>query len=236
MAPKFVRFSAGKHLKRNVHYRFAGRFCMYGDAHNLRFLFLGISPIRNAPKRILALDLHLPRTQRALSIRDCPVWRSSQYVPVAAVPSLAWIEAERSDKALAIMFLSYSSERRWRHMATVEVGCHVTNFAQLIQDDTLEFQVEPAGKSPPGVQWFLLFMDFSAGERRAARTTWAVLTALKRSADDGFIVGFRVVYGRHWLSLGSSSDTGEHATSRNVPAARRQSLEYPSEEGMACAR
>lgn len=156
--------------------------------------------------------------------------------PVAAVPSLAWIEAERSDKALAIMFLSYSSERRWRHMATVEVGCHVTNFAQLIQDDTLEFQVEPAGKSPPGVQWFLLFMDFSAGERRAARTTWAVLTALKRSADDGFIVGFRVVYGRHWLSLGSSSDTGEHATSRNVPAARMQSLEYPSEEGMACAR
>jgi len=62
------------------------------------------------------------------------------------------------------------------------------------------------------------------------------LTALKRSADDGFIVGFRVVYGRRWLTLGSSSDTGEHATSRNVPAARMQSLEYPSEEGMACAR
>ena len=86
---------------------------------------------------------------------------------------------------------SYGSERRWRHMATIEVQCNATNFANLIQDDTLQFQVELAVKSPPGVQWFLLFMDFSRGERRAARTAWAVLTALKHSADDGFIAGFR---------------------------------------------
>jgi hypothetical protein len=121
-------------------------------------------------------------------------------------------------------------------MATVEVGCNVANFAQLIQDDTLEFQVELAGKSPPGVQWFLLFMDFSTGERRAARTTWAVLTALKRAADDGFIAGFRLIYGQQWLTLGSSSDTGEYNPSRYMPVMRMQTLGYQSEGELRCAR
>ena len=134
------------------------------------------------------------------------------------------------------MSLSYSSEHRWRHTATVEVGCDVANFAQLIQDDTLEFQVERAGRSPPGVQWFLLYMDFSTGERRAARTTWAVLTALKHSADDGFITGFRLIYGQRWLTLGSGSDTCEHSTSCNEPALRRQTSGYQSGGELVCAR
>src|SRR4029453_14892653 len=69
------------------------------------------------------------------------------------------------------------------------------------QDDTLQFQVEPADKSPPGVQWFLLFMDLSTGERRAARTAWAVLNALRSAWDAGCLDGFRVVSGRQWLSL-----------------------------------
>jgi hypothetical protein len=120
-------------------------------------------------------------------------------------------------------------------MATVEVGCAVTNFAQLVQDDTLEFQVEPAGKSPPGVQWFLFFMDLSTGERRAARTVWAVLTALKRSADAGILPEFRVVEGQRWLALESCHDTGEQETSCHVPVAGVQAWRRPRGEGMACA-
>ena len=99
------------------------------------------------------------------------------------------------------MLLTYGSEQRWRHMATIEVGSDVADFAHLIQDDTLKFQVEPAGKSPPGVQWFLLFMDLSTGERRAARTAWAVLTALRDAAAAGCLDRFRVVSGMQWLSL-----------------------------------
>lgn len=133
------------------------------------------------------------------------------------------------------MSLSYGSVQRWHHMATVEVGCDVANFAQLIRDDTLQFQIEPAGKSPPGVQWFLFFMDLSTGERRAARTAWAVLTALKRSAQAGFIAGFRVIEGQEWLALGSSSDIGEQKTLRNMPATRVQAWERRSEGDMSCA-
>lgn len=130
------------------------------------------------------------------------------------------------------MSLSYGSEHRWRHMATVEVGCDEVDFAQMVRDDTLQFQVEPAGKSPPGYQWFLLFMDLSAGDRRAARTAWAVLTALKRSADAGFITGFRVVEGQQWLDLGNGT---EDKTAHDAPAPRFQSAGRRSEGDMACA-
>jgi hypothetical protein len=130
------------------------------------------------------------------------------------------------------MSLSYNSEHRWRHMATVEVGPDVTNFAQLVKDDTLQFQVERAGQSPPGYQWFLLFMDLSAGDRRAARTAWAVLTALKRSADAGVIAGFRVVEGQQWLDLGNAA---EDMTARDAPAPRFPAAGCQSEGDMACA-
>lgn len=130
------------------------------------------------------------------------------------------------------MSISYSAEHRWRHMATVEVDCDVVDFAHLVQDDTLQFQVEIAGKSPPGYRWFLLFMDLSGGERRAARTAWAVLTALKRSAAAGFISGFRVVEGQQWLDLGNGV---EDTTVRAVPAPRFRSAGCPGEGGMACA-
>jgi hypothetical protein len=131
------------------------------------------------------------------------------------------------------MSLSYGSEHRWRHMATVEVGRDVSNFAQLVEDDTLQFQVERAGQSPPGYQWFLLCMDLSAGDRRAARTAWAVLTALKRSADAGFVAGFRVVEGQQWLDLGNGV---EDKSSRSAPATRFQATRRQSEGAIACAR
>lgn len=99
------------------------------------------------------------------------------------------------------MVLTYGSEQRWRHMATVEVSSDTADFAHLIQDDTLQFQVEPARDSPPGVQWFLLFMDLSTGERRAARTAWAVLTALRHASAAGCLRGFRIISGTQWLAL-----------------------------------
>lgn len=131
------------------------------------------------------------------------------------------------------MSISYSSEHRWRHMATVEVDCDVADFAHLVQDDTLQFQVEVAGKSPPGYRWFLLFMDLSGGERRAARTAWAVLTALKRSADAGFISGFRVVEGRQWLALGDCSVEQKEA---RAPAMCVRTPARNVEGAIACAR
>jgi len=130
------------------------------------------------------------------------------------------------------MSLSYSSEHSWRHMATVEVGCGEVDFAQMVQDDTLQFQVEPAGKSPPGYQWFLLFMDLSTGDRRAARTAWAVLTALKRSAAAGFITEFRVVEGQQWLDLGNE---GADKPACAAPAPHFPSTGCRSEGGVACA-
>src|SRR6185369_17286284 len=107
-------------------------------------------------------------------------------------------------------------------MATIEVGSDVADFAHLIQDDTLKFQVEPAGKSPPGVQWFLLFMDLSTGERRAARTAWAVLTALRDASAAGCLDGFRVVSGMHWLSLDQTDPAADLSVIRQnqVPALR----------------
>jgi hypothetical protein len=135
------------------------------------------------------------------------------------------------------MSLSYGSEHRWRHMATIEVDCGAVNFAQLIQDDTLQFQIEAAGKSPAGVQWYLLFMDLACGERRAARTAWAVLTALKRSADAGFIARFRVVLGQQWLTLSHGVDHVEPARefSQEVPAIRVPASGRQCEGIMACA-
>jgi hypothetical protein len=130
------------------------------------------------------------------------------------------------------MSLSYGSEHRWRHMATVEVGCDVVDFAGLIRDDTLRFQVERAGKSPPGSQWFLLFMDLSGGERRAARTAWAVLTALKGSAAAGFISEFRIVEGQQWLGLGNAS---EDKPACATPTRHLTSAGRHGEGGMACA-
>jgi len=117
------------------------------------------------------------------------------------------------------MSLLYGSEHAWRHMATVEIARDVADFAQLIEDDTLKFQVEAAGAAPDGAQRFFLCMDVAGGERRAARTAWAVLTALRRSADAGFIDGFRVTWGEHWLTLG---DAAERAAPGPAEAAATQ--------------
>jgi hypothetical protein len=98
--------------------------------------------------------------------------------------------------------LSESSD--WRLCAVVEVPDSTPDFFQLVRDDALQFRVQRASREPTGYQWYELWVDASNGERRLARTAWAVLTALQRIAHEGRLEGFRIVNGDEWLTIGHS--------------------------------
>ena len=89
----------------------------------------------------------------------------------------------------------------WRRVATVEVGPRVKDLPTLVQDDTLRFQLVEAESPRRSFRRYDLLVDSTEGERRCARTAWAVLSAMREAATHGCIDQFRVIEGNHWLSL-----------------------------------
>lgn len=100
------------------------------------------------------------------------------------------------------MSISYQGEARWRLMAVIEVREDFDNLATVLTDPSLDFRLQASAESPRGYAWFDLLVDADKGERRCARTAYAVLNALQRIADDGDIPEFRIVNGHQWLRIG----------------------------------
>ena len=88
----------------------------------------------------------------------------------------------------------------WRRVATIEVGPRVKDLQTLVQNDSLRFQLVEANSPRRTFKRFDLVVDSTEGERRCARTAWAVLSAMREAATHGCIDHFRVIEGDRWLS------------------------------------
>ena len=97
----------------------------------------------------------------------------------------------------------------WRQVARLEVIGDAPALLQLIDDESPDYRIEPAHNSPHGFSWFDVRVDFSVGDRRAAHTAYAFLTALQRAADDGLLPGYRLINGQEWLLIGANLDRGD---------------------------
>jgi hypothetical protein len=95
----------------------------------------------------------------------------------------------------------------WRQMATVEVSTTVKDLPALVQDGVLKFQLVPSEISPFRRHCFDLLVNSSEGERRCARTAWAVLKAMEAASAAGCIDHYRIVEGAHWLTLDRAAPT-----------------------------
>jgi len=93
----------------------------------------------------------------------------------------------------------------WRRVATIEVGPRVNDLQTLVQNDSLRFQLVEANSPRRSFKRFDLVVDSTEGERRCARTAWAVLSAMREAATHGCIDQFRVIEGDHWLSFFETS-------------------------------
>ena len=102
------------------------------------------------------------------------------------------------------MSISYQPREEWCAIATIELSDRFGDFPELVADSLMECRAEPFAKSPPGHAWFHILSDLSKGERRSARTAFALLTTLNELAVSGQLPGFRIVSGEHWLALPQS--------------------------------
>lgn len=98
-------------------------------------------------------------------------------------------------------------------MAVVEIGDEVDGLDELIQEDGPLYQWR-AVDSPKGYFWYELHVDSVGTEYRAARTAWAVLSALQRLAEQGKLPDFRIVSGGELLNMppldAQSADESAH--------------------------
>jgi len=88
----------------------------------------------------------------------------------------------------------------WRCMATVEVSSRVKDLPALVQDDTLKFRLVEVDSPRRTFRRYDLVVDSTEGERRCARTTWTVLSAMQEAANHGCIDKYRVIEGNQWLA------------------------------------
>ncbi|MET0231421.1 MAG: hypothetical protein ABW186_10860 [Rhodanobacteraceae bacterium] len=111
---------------------------------------------------------------------------------------------------------------QWQCVAVVEVASDTIDFEELTADSKLKFRSRHADIAPHGFLWYEILVSATEGRRRTARTAWAILCALRNTADAGFVRGFRVVSGQHWLALGyeipGSVDRDEPRVAEAPPA------------------
>lgn len=119
------------------------------------------------------------------------------------------------------MSISLGQESNWRQMATIEVRDDFDDFASVLADLSLDFRIEPAHESPPGYIWFHLLIDAGKGERRCARTAYALLTAMQRIAEEGSIPDFRIVAGEQWLQIGETGGVSRDDVDSSFDSASR---------------
>ena len=103
------------------------------------------------------------------------------------------------------MQLTVNPFGQWRRVATVEVSSRVTDLPALVEDDTLKFRLVEADSPLRNRRRYDLVVDFAEGERRCARTAWAVLSAMQQAASHGCIDQYRVIEGNQWLALQTSA-------------------------------
>jgi hypothetical protein len=89
----------------------------------------------------------------------------------------------------------------WRRVATVEVSSRVKDLPDVVRDSAMKFRLVEADSPRRRFRLYDLIVDSTEGERRCARTAWAVLSAMRHAATEGCIDQFRVVEGKHWLCM-----------------------------------
>jgi hypothetical protein len=105
---------------------------------------------------------------------------------------------------------------QWHRVATIEVSSLVKDLLLLVRDDMLDFRLVETDSPHRSVRRYNLVVDSAAGERRCARTAWAVLSALGNAATHGRLDRYRVIDGGHWLTLNADA----HLRNSNVEEAR----------------
>ncbi len=98
------------------------------------------------------------------------------------------------------MQLTINPFGEWRRVATVEVSSRVKDLPSLVQDARLKFRLVEADSGRRNVRRYDVVVDSTEGERRCARTAWAVLSAMQQAATCGCIDKYRVIEGNQWLA------------------------------------
>ena len=101
------------------------------------------------------------------------------------------------------MQLTINPFGEWRRVATVEVSSRVKDLPTLVQDKTLKFRLVEADSVRRNFRRYDVVVDSTEGERRCARTAWAVLSAMQQAATHGCIDKYRVIEGNQWLAAAS---------------------------------
>jgi hypothetical protein len=94
----------------------------------------------------------------------------------------------------------------------VQVAKGAPDLINVLADLDFNFRLEPAAASPPGYQWFNLFVDGGRGQRRCGITAHRLLSALTRLAAGGDLPGFQVIAGERWLEHPAASETAASVT------------------------
>lgn len=104
---------------------------------------------------------------------------------------------------------------QWHRVATVEVSSRVKNLPSLVHDETLKFRLVEADSPQRRFRRYDLVVDSTEGERRCARTAWAVLSTMRDAATHGCIDQYRVIEGNQWLAVDAAAAAyGSDAASR----------------------
>jgi hypothetical protein len=101
---------------------------------------------------------------------------------------------------------------QWHRVATVEVSWRVKNLPSLVHDETLKFRLIEADSPQRRFRRYELVGDSTFGERRCARTAWAVLSAMREAATHGCIEQYRVIEGNQWLAVGAAAAVDDSLT------------------------
>lgn len=125
------------------------------------------------------------------------------------------------------MQLTINPFGEWRRVATVEVSSRVMDLPTLVRDDTLKFRLVEADSLRRNIRRFDLVVDSSEGERRCARTAWAVLSAMQEAARHGCIDKYQVIEGNQWL-LASPTSARTSSGTENAIALTKKALKKTS--------
>ena len=98
------------------------------------------------------------------------------------------------------MHITINPFGEWHRVATVEVSARVKDLPALVQDHMLKFRLVEADSPRRTYRRYHLVVDSAEGERRCARTAWAVLSAMQEAATHGCIDKYRVIEGNQWLA------------------------------------
>jgi len=95
-------------------------------------------------------------------------------------------------------------------VAAIEVRGETSRLADIIGGSEQEFHLAPASASPPGYQWFDIYVDAQRGERRAALTAHTILSTLLAGSEKGWQDDFRILFGKQWLQVGDVMQSEAH--------------------------